>query len=450
MKIVKYRAAALLLVAAVLFGTAGCRTFENETGTSSGSTSAESSKSLSSIGSEYPSSQEELSSQGSSSLSSIVSKIEQSNVESKASSQTSSKPPASSKPPTSTPSSKLENSSSEQTRPPVSHDTMKAVWLSYLEFQSFQGSSETGFTAKIQSIFNTIAAKGLNTVIVQVRPHGDSFYESAYYPWSKCVSGTMGLAVDYDPLAIMVREAHSRGLSIHAWINPYRTMTDAEFSTVPDSYAIKQWYNSANRSEYMIQLSSDQRWWLKPGNREVQQLIINGAKEIVQKYAVDGIHIDDYFYGASPSNYGDSTAQAKANTTAMVKGLYDGIKSVRSAVQFGVSPLGGFTASNSLPNSDLNYLSTDLALWCSQPGYLDYVMPQIYWEYTHATQPFTMTLNKWENFVTEPSVALYVGLAPYKLSASEIESQAADSLSSARASGYCLFRYDHIHSLNLP
>lgn len=359
------------------------------------------------------------------------------------------KPPASSTPP---PSSEPPASSAPVVTPPpannVTHAQMKAVWISFLEFDSFIGSSESAFRSKMASYYDNIVGKGLNTVLVQIRPHGDSMYESAYYPWSKHVSGTMGVGVSYDPVEIMVSEAHARGLEFHAWINPYRTMTDTEFQSVPDTFLTKQWYNSPNRDQYMVKCS-DGRWWLKPGNNEAVQLIINGSNEIVTRYAVDGVHIDDYFYGADPSLYGDSKQSAKANTTRLVKGLYDGIKSVRSSVRFGVSPLGGFNATNSLPNSDLNYLSTDLNLWCKQNGYIDYIIPQIYWEYNHKTQPFTTTLNKWQDFVTASNVGLYVGLAPYKkeLPTDMIKSQMNDSISGYRSSGYALFRYDHILGL---
>lgn len=452
----------ILLTALFMFSFTGCDQFKNEpvpiessTVTSEEPTSSEeqSSTATSDLPSEYPSSSEELSSEESSELSSILSAISSVNQSSKeetpsstipSSSEVLSQPPVSSEPESSEPASSASPPPAEM----VSYNEMKAVWLSYLEFQSFQGSNESRFTQKIQSIFDTISAMGLNTVIVQVRPHGDSFYPSEYYPWSKCISGTMGLAVDYDPLEIMVNEAHSRGLSVHAWVNPYRTMTDAEFSLVEDSYLIKEWYNSSNRSSYMIK-TSDGRWWLQPGNEEVQRLIINGVNEIITQYGVDGIHLDDYFYNASPAQYGDTHAQATQNTTDMVRGIYQTVKTYNSQLQFGISPMGAFREDASLPLSDSGDHSTDLALWCSQPGYIDYVMPQIYWEYDHSVQPFLMTLDKWEDFVTEPSVAVYVGLAPYRLTAAEIESQIADIESSDRSSGYCLFRYDFIHGLTL-
>lgn len=410
--------------------------------------------------SEFPSAESEIS-ESSETLSEIISEIESdvsSEVKSSEISSASSAPQSSkeeSKPVSSEAlSSEIpvvypsEESGGKDDIPVISSGEMRAVWISYLEFQEFQGSGESAFRSKIGSMFDYIQSVGLNAVIVQVRPHGDAFYPSDYFPWSKCISGTMGEGVSYDPLEIMISAAHSRGLEFHAWVNPYRTMTDKEFSTVPDSYPLKKWYNSPSRGSYMVKMS-DGRWWLKPGSAEAQKLILNGVSEIVSRYNVDGIHLDDYFYGGSLSLYGDSASQAKRNTTDMVRGIYDVVKSYDYNIRFGISPAGGFREDQTLPNSDLGYLSTDLALWCRNDGYIDYIMPQIYWEYDHSTQPFSMTLDKWQNFVTAPNVTLYVGLAPYKLSAGEIEQQMVDSLNGYKSQGYCLFRYSHIGNLTI-
>ncbi|MEG2429701.1 MAG: family 10 glycosylhydrolase, partial [Oscillospiraceae bacterium] len=201
--------------------------------------------------------------------------------------------------------------------------------------------------------------------------------------------------------------------------------------------------------KYMIK-HTDGRWWLKPGNPEVQKLIVDGAKEIAQKYPIDGVHIDDYFYATDPSTYGDTQAQAKANTTAMVKGLYSGLKSINPKCLFGVSPAGGFGKSQSLPDSDRKYLSTDLKKWCQNAGYIDYVIPQIYWDYNHETAGYGMVLNKWKDFVTSPSVELYSGIAAYKVNLKEnpikkesIPKQIADSMN-GKANGYAIYRFDHL------
>jgi len=452
-----------VLVMALVLGLSSC---QKEKEIAQGGNTAKPAETETDVVSEYPSSKTEISNHDESSdLSSIASEI----ISSKESSMSESSKPASSKPASSKPASSKPASSKPASSKPasskpasskpasskpasskpvqnVSHAEMRAVWIAFLEFDSFKGSSESVFTARINQYFDTCLAKGLNTVIVQVRPHGDSMYASQYYPWSRHASGTVGTALPYDPLAIMVAQAHSRNLEIHAWINPYRTMTDSEMALVSDNFPTKQWFNSAYRDNYMVKCG-DGRWWLKPGNKEVQKLIVDGAKEIVRNYSVDGVHIDDYFYGTSIANYGDSVSQAKANTTAMVKGLYDGIKSINRNVKFGVSPAGGFRLNSSLPASDLTYLSTDLNLWCKTPGYIDYVMPQIYWDYYHTTQPFTQTLAKWEQFVTADSVALYIGLAPYKYSDNIIHQMMTDSINSNGSSGYALFRYDHILGL---
>ncbi|MEG1435998.1 MAG: family 10 glycosylhydrolase [Oscillospiraceae bacterium] len=337
--------------------------------------------------------------------------------------------------------------------PSVSHENIKGVWISYLEIAGYKNLGQSQFTTKMENCLNYAKSRGLNTVIVQVRSHGDAIYPSAYYPWSKYITTSGSLS--YDPLSIIVSLAHSKGISVHAWINPFRVMTDSEFQKIPSSYPTKQWYSSSSRDSYMIQ--KDSRWYLKPGNAEVRELIFNGVGELVSKYDIDAIHIDDYFYATSPSNYGDSSAQAKQNNTALVRGIYQKVKSIKPKVLFGISPAGSFKAGSVLPTSDTGYLSTNLKLWCNNAGYIDYVMPQIYWKHGHSTQDFTRVLGQWRSFVKSPSVALYTGLAVYKESSSEtsdpfpkgeIASQINEIQSSGMSSGYCLFRYDFINQVS--
>ncbi|MEG1996150.1 MAG: family 10 glycosylhydrolase, partial [Oscillospiraceae bacterium] len=132
-----------------------------------------------------------------------------------------------------------------------------------------------------------------------------------------------------------------------------------------------------------------------------------------------------------------------------VQGLYKVVKSVDKNKIFGVSPAGGFVGD--IPDSDVKNLSTDLLKWCKNPGYIDYVMPQIYWDYNHATAPFSEVFNKWDNFVSSEDVALYPGLAPYKIpqlmSQESIYKQIADINASKKAKGFALFRYENIVSM---
>lgn len=323
---------------------------------------------------------------------------------------------------------------------PINYEDMKGVWISYLEYGwALKGKSEQEFYDAIQTMFDKVQSLGLNTVIVQVRSHGDAYYPSQWYPWSQYVSGSVGINPGFDPLQIMVEQAHQRGLSVHAWLNPYRLMQDEGMSLTPDQYLIKQWYQSAEYASYMTKVGD--YWYLNPGNEQVQNLIIQGASELVNQYQIDGLQIDDYFYTASPQVFGQDHVQAKANTTAMVKGLYDAIKTVNTQVLFGVSPAGNYTDS---PHSD-NTQYTDLQLWCTTEGYLDYVAPQIYWDFDDAVAPFAEIVTKWENLVSDSSCKLYVGLADYKFAGTENFQKQMDFVDDCKvAKGYIHFRYDNL------
>ncbi len=319
-------------------------------------------------------------------------------------------------------------------------EPLRGVWISYLEISKLAGSAEGVFHAQAAAMMQRVKEKGGNAVFVQVRPFGDAIYPSEVYPWSKTISGSAGTGLPYDPLAVLLEQAHAQGLAFHAWINPYRLMSSTDFSKVDASFRTAAWYQGDARSTYMYEV--DGIWWLKPANDGAQALIADGVRELLSHYALDGIHLDDYFYAASPESLGETTVSAKANNTKLIKTLYDLTKELRPDALFGVSPAGGFRKDSTLPVSDTGTLSTDLALWCTKEGYLDYVMPQIYWDETHEIQPFTMTLQKWRAFVTEPSVRLYIGLASYRFDAATIQEQSQAAIE--EADGYCLYRYDYI------
>lgn len=319
-------------------------------------------------------------------------------------------------------------------------EPLHGVWISYLELSKLAGSAESVFHAQAAAMMQRVKESGGNAVFVQVRPFGDAIYPSSVYPWSKTVSGSAGSGLSYDPLTVLLEQAHAQGLSFHAWINPYRLMSGTDFSKIDRTFRTAAWYHGDSRSSYMYEVNGI--WWLKPSSDEAQTLIADGVRELLSNYAIDGIHLDDYFYAVSPESLGETTAAAKENNTRLIKTLYDLTKSLRPNTLFGVSPAGGFRKDSTLPVSDTGALSTDLALWCREAGYLDYVMPQIYWDETHEIQPYTMTLEKWRAFVTEPTVRLYIGLASYKFDDSIIEQQKQAALE--KADGFCLYRYDYI------
>lgn len=300
----------------------------------------------------------------------------------------------------------------------LNYSEVKGVWISYLEFNSLLlGKSKSEFQSTVRSMLDKVSEKGLNTVYLHVRSHGDAYYNSSLFPWSSYVTGTFGKNPGFDPLSIFIEEAHARNLSIHAWINPMRGYTTAELNKMADTYPAKQWYNDPKKKgTYIVEVSG--RWYLNPAYNEVLKLICDGAAEIVSNYNVDGIHIDDYFYPTTDasfdaaafkaSGYSNVSAFRIANVDKLVKGLYDTVNSASSTALFGVSPTGSISY-------NLNTQYADVKKWCSQKGYLDYILPQLYYGFKNSTEPFTECLAKWEAMIVPSDIKLIVGLAVYKV-----------------------------------
>ena len=302
-------------------------------------------------------------------------------------------------------------------------DEVRAVWIAYLDLAPIlKGKTEAQFKNSIGKMYDNCVSIGLNTVIVQVRPFSDSFYPSDLFPWSDYCSGTLGKALSYDPLKIMVSEAKSRKLKIEAWINPMRAMTTGEIENVSSEFPIRKWYNDDTlRDQNLIRY--DGRLYYNPASAEARKLIADGAVEIVKNYDVDGIHIDDYFYPPSlPYSYdkaqydvyvksGGSMSQAdwrRDNTSKMVKELNDAIKKADSSVLFGISPRG-------VISQNIDQLYIDVNRWCSVPGYCDYIAPQIYYGFKHSAAAYDVVMKQWSDLVTCEDVQLLVGLAAYKV-----------------------------------
>lgn len=302
-----------------------------------------------------------------------------------------------------------------------SGEEYRAVWISYLEWQSADFSSEDAFRAQMGSWFDQYTAMGLNTVLAQVRPFGDALYPSAIFPWSSVCTGTQGRNPGFDPLAVLVEEAHARGLRLEAWLNPYRLALN---DTVPGAFSAD---NLATvHPEWVKQAAGGQ--YLDPSRQDVRDCIAAGVQEILDGYAVDGIHLDDYFYPTTDEAF-DAAEYAAAgtnlsledwrreNVNALVRQLYQLVHTggrTAGAVPLGISPQG---------NNDNNYAQqySDAALWLSTPGYIDYAMPQVYWGYGYTTGSgstrfaFENITAEWLALPRAEGVALYFGLGAYRI-----------------------------------
>lgn len=301
---------------------------------------------------------------------------------------------------------------------PVNAVYVKSAWITYFELEKLTTNSNTekDFTKAVKSAFKEIKANKLNTVTVQVRPCADAFYKSDYFPVSKYCFGVQGCELKYDPLAVMVKEAHDLGLRIEAWINPYRVSQSDKIDELSDNNIAKQWYNSDDKKSNIY---IDDKIYFNPASDEVETLIVNGVKEIVSNYAVDAIHFDDYFYPTVKEDIDKADYDAyvknggemkladwrRENVSKMVKAVYAAIKEINSSVEFGISPQSKISA-------NYNNLYADVERWATEEGFVDYICPQIYFGFYNEAQPFTKTAKDWAELVT--SCRLYVGLALYK------------------------------------
>ncbi len=309
------------------------------------------------------------------------------------------------------------------TEPPQSiTEDWKAMWLSQFDLSGIYTNGgkqrdEADYTTRIGKVLDNVAANGFNTVIVQMRPNADSMYPSDVYPPSRYTTGSYAKDFTYDPMAILIDAAHERGLDVHAWINPLRGMTTSEINQVPAGYAIKDWYtNSTTKGKFVIAVGNNV--YLNPAYEEVRQLIIDGAKEILDKYDVEGVHMDDYFYPTTDASF-DATAYnaykseggklpladwRRENLDKLVSGLYEATKAHDPKALFGISPAG-----NIKTVYDSHY--ADVYKWCSDEGYLDYIMPQIYFGFKHATCAFDTLSHTWQDIIKNEKVTLIIGMS---------------------------------------
>jgi len=312
-------------------------------------------------------------------------------------------------------------------------EEFRAVWISYLEFNSNGYKTKKEFQNHIETMFNEVAAMNMNAVVVHVRPFGDAMYDSDYFPWSRYASGTQGKDPGFDPLAIMVKEAHARGLEFHAWLNPYRvTSSSTNVKDLSEDNPARIYRTDNKKSNDRNVLTYSGKLYYNPAVEEVQTLIINGIKEIVDYYNVDGIHFDDYFYPTLGKNFTSNfdapeyetyknnkikrnedylsiADWRRNNVNTLIKNIYSAVKKIDSDVIFGISP-GGFM--DALKADDKYYV--DFETWLGHDGYIDYLCPQLYWSNDHSIYPYDDILQRFINAKKNPDIKLYVGIGAYK------------------------------------
>lgn len=273
---------------------------------------------------------------------------------------------------------------------------------------------------------------GINTLIVQVRPSTDAFYPSALEPWSQWLTGTQGQPPYpyYDPLLFMLSETHKRGMEFHAWLNPYRAVFNINKSSITSTHITRvhpEWFLTYGDKKYF-----------DPGNKEAQKHVTAVVRDLVNRYAVDAVHFDDYFYPyriagkefpdeASFGKYGNGMNKddwRRSNVDSIIVMLSRGIKKENPKCQFGISPFGVWrNASKDIAGSNTtagqtNYddLYADIILWLKK-GWIDYVAPQLYWEFGHKAAPYEVLIDWWSK--NSYGKNCYIGLAMYRAGSNE-------------------------------
>ena len=289
----------------------------------------------------------------------------------------------------------------------------RGAWIQAVNGQ-FMGMPMHVMQQTLTTQLDALQQAGINAIIFQVRPEADALYMSYYEPWSRYLTGEQGLAPDpyWDPLQWMIDECHRRGMELHAWINPYRAKTKGT-----KSLGLKHPYKS--NPERFVEY--DGMLIFNPAMKENRDYICTIVTDIVKRYDVDGLHIDDYFYPypvpglefddeqsfrADPRGFADKGDWRRDNVNLLIEQLHRTIRGVKPWVKFGISPFGIYRNQKSDPEGSLtnglqNYddLYADILLWIDK-GWVDYTIPQIYWEIGHKAADYETLVNWWAEHAT--------------------------------------------------
>jgi uncharacterized lipoprotein YddW (UPF0748 family) len=311
-------------------------------------------------------------------------------------------------------------------------EELRGAWVASvynLNFPSHAGLSPEVQKEQIRRIVEAAARSGLNALMVQVRPEGDALYSSRIEPWSRYLTGVQGVGPGYDPLDYFIRAAHEQGIAIHAWINPYRAATNASDPRAAN-HESRELAGAVHRIGHGL--------WLDPGDPAVREHVVRVVRDIVDRYAVTGVILDDYFYPYPSHDYPsgsfpDRTSYARygghfdlgdwrrENINRLIKELNETIKEERPGTLFGVSPFGiysrGYPTNVTAGLDQYRQLYADPVAWLKN-GWVDYLSPQLYWR-DKSAQSFSALLEWWRSPEANPrGIPIYPSIALDRLGGS--------------------------------
>ncbi len=290
--------------------------------------------------------------------------------------------------------------------------------------------SQPGLPASVQqtqlrSLLERAAELKLNAILLQVRPASDALYASKKEPWSEFLTGRAGVSPGYDPLAFAIAEAHARGIELHAWVNPFRAAVSANVR-LPENHVAKEHPEWVRRFGRQL--------WIDPGEPAARAYVISVITDIVRRYDVDGLHLDDYFYpyplhsgaasfpdDSSWQRFGMKSGLTRAdwrrdNINDFVHSMYRAVKATKLGVRVGISPFGiwrpGVPPTTTAGLDAYAELFADSRKWLAE-GWCDYLAPQLYWSIRPADQSFPVLLDWWR--AQSHGIPIWPGIATERI-----------------------------------
>lgn len=321
--------------------------------------------------------------------------------------------------------------------------------VSNINYPSSQGLSDTELISELDAIIDTCTDIGFNTVVFQVRPSSDSFYNSTVYPSSSYITGKQGTAPDIDILAELVERAHNKDIAVIAWVNPLRvTSSGTDTSVLAGNNPARM------HPEFCIEYGG--ALYLDPALEGVRETVARGCAEIAANYDVDAILFDDYFYpypkdgeefddSESYAQYGsdmDFGDWRRSNINSLVEKCYDAIKSANKYCLFGIAPFGIWSNNDGTNGgSDTRGLDAYNDIFCdalawAEGGYIDFLAPQIYWSFDTEAAPYGHLADWWINALAETDVTLLTSNAGYRVSEWSDPDEIANQIEYNRECGY--------------
>ncbi len=352
---------------------------------------------------------------------------------------------------------------SSEKKPTTHKNTDFGIWISYSEMDSIL-KSEKGIEQELSELINNLNSLKIKNVYLHIRSHADSLFKSEYYPLRESAK-----LYDFDVFEYFIDKLHENDIKVHAWINPFRVSSNSEDVNVLDTESpAYKWLKDEN-VENDINVCFWNGIYLNPASYEVRSLIINGIREVVKNYDVDGVSFDDYFYptvdtGFDSSSYSFYTSATenplslenwrRTNINSLISGVSSAIKSQDRDIIFSVSPAADIDKNYSQYYADVRY-------WI-ESGFVDEIIPQLYFgfDYPDKNFRFESLVDEWQSLAElNDNVKLSVGLASYKIATSSspdneewsksndiISRQAEICIKNSRISGCVLFSYSSVFS----